>query len=297
MILDEIENIQKKWSNLPNYGDIKDDSEIIPIETRSMSKKRNDLELNRRIKLLQFNSKKNYIFDENEGNIFFNDKNPMKYIHDLQQSEYRNLIKFLISGDLKYLKDCSFAEQPYIHWFRNGDITVNKEGFLCYHSLILLPTKARCPMIIWYHCSTPSNHRGVTAITNLFKVRFVWKGWRPDIKAVVDQCPCVTSRLPHKQNAGFKDIGIMINEVPLRQNSKLYLDLYGPNKDGDMIASIVDGFDYYVVSSSLEPLYGVTSLGIIKFVIFEWIWKLGEVDIIFTDNGKNLVGNLNKTFN
>ena len=266
------------------------------VETRAKAKIRLDEEHEEIMKKFKFRTDKTYILEAGEGDIFHNNANPLLSLYDTQKLEYVHIINYLISNDLNELEELTFNEKAYKSVVVDGKINVNNEGLLVYENRYLIPAKMRCDLILYYHTTAIMQHRGEKVMIDEFRKRFYWIGMNTDIKTYVAQCPCRAAKMNNKRDAGFKDKGYQSVFYALKQNEICYMDLYGALPDGNYSCTIIDGFDGYSVSSALRPLYNIDALGIIKFVIFEYIWPYGLIGQLITDNGSNLAARLNRIF-
>ena len=244
----------------------------------------------------KFNPSRAYLFDTKDVDIFKNNENPLLTLYKLQCIEYKHLLQYLLLLDDRELENATFNEKDYIDSVKKGEITLNQEGLLTKDDKYLVPSKLRIPLLLYYHKSSVIQHRGTKLLIDIFNNRFFWIGMISDIKIFTQQCMCQAAKVSGKEQVGYKDKGPQSVYYAIQQNQVLYLDLYGALPDGNYAASIVDGFDGYLVSSALKPIYDITAFGIIKFIIFEWILIYGIPQKIISDNGTNLISKLNKLF-
>eukprot|EP01084_Bolivina_argentea_P154400 269153_1 len=121
-----------------------------------------------------------------------------------------------------------------------------------------------------------------------------------DVNEILKRCPCFNLKMKKKQEAGYKDKGLRTQQYALDFNEITYMDCYGPLKDGDnqknWVISMIDYFSVFIESDLLLPLYEISALGIVKWILFRWIWRHGCPLQITCDNGSIFVGYINMIF-
>eukprot|EP01083_Nonionella_stella_P195896 721175_1 len=271
---------------------------IAAVETRAQKKKRLDKVYQKILSDLKYKAGGCESMFTDETNIFENGfEKALETFHKTQHNEFGEIIRYLTDlkidseGDKNY--NFSVNEEDYVKLCE--EIRINEHGILTYKDRYIVPSKLRAYILRYYHVTATNPHRGRAALEKILTPRYFWHKMYEDIAIFVRQCPCRVAVKPHQYSAGNKDTGANRIKYALEQNQIVYLDLYGPitPPDGDKIWAItmIDAFDGWSVS---EGRNDIKSIDIIKFILFRWIWVLGMICVLYTDNGSNLRNKLNK---
>ncbi len=247
---------------------------INQVETRLQKRAKRDKEYRDLLNKYKFKPGKTDLLATGNGKLFRNEKDPLKLIYDAQRNEFDDILQELLKKRENY-SQFNIFNKPYVKYFKDNRIGCNKNGLLCIDKKILLPTELRTDFVFYYHTSQPGGHRGIDQIGDIIKQRVTWIGIDQDIKIIIKSCPCSSAKICKKGNAGYKDKGLRTQQYSaLDFNDLVYMDMYGPIYDGERdnhAITMIDFFSAYIRSDLLLPLYAITALGIIKWIIFEWI--------------------------
>ena len=184
-----------------------------------------------------------------------------------------------------------------IELFNEIEKVTFRDGLLYYNrTRLVIPTKLRIFIMHYLHTNPIAYHKNARVLINEIKRRFWWPGFRMDAEFYIKQCQCNLAKINNKQLTGFK-IFYEAVYLCLKPNEIVFMDLHGPMADDNYIILLVDGFDGYTVIDALEPVYGIDSIGVIKFVLYRWCYVYGFMNQVINDNGSNLISKLNKLNN